>query len=96
MQLDSMFNSITRSIVQDVEEQLVTSMKTAPLSEWKGEQIVQALNICMKEILEQMSQIGEISERQHWLDVYSGIESMLKVMEWLNTGVPQANKDLRL
>lgn len=90
-----MFDAFTQDMLNELEQHIAANLNIAPDALWKGDHIVQALQVCLKDVQTEMSQNSNMSERQSWRTVYLGIESMVTVMDWLNTGVPTRPRDLQ-
>jgi hypothetical protein len=90
-----MFDAFTQDMLNELEQHLAASLETAPGASWKGDHIVRALQTCLKDVVTEMSQNSDMHERQSWRSVYLGIESMVTVMDWLNSGVPPRPTDLQ-
>lgn len=90
-----MFDAFTQDMLNELEQHQVASLEMPPGTSWKGDHIVRALQTCLKDVETEMSQNSDMLERQRWRTVYIGIESMVTVMDWLNTGVPPRPTDLQ-
>lgn len=90
-----MFDAFTQDMLNELEQHLAASLEAAPDASWKGDHIVRALQTCLKDVVTELSQNSDMHERQRWRSVYLGIESMVTVMDWLNTGVPPVPTDLQ-
>jgi hypothetical protein len=90
-----MFEAVTPELVRELEDHLPSAMAEAQKSAWTSKHIVKALTSCSQDVLNEMRQNGDMLERQRWQAVYLGIESMVTVLDWLNTGMPPRTTDLQ-
>jgi hypothetical protein len=90
-----MFDALTPDMLKELEQNLADSLNAAADASWKGDHIVRALQTCLKDVVNEMSQCSDMLERQRWRKVYLGVESMVTVLGWLTTGVPPHWTDLQ-
>jgi hypothetical protein len=91
-----MFEAMNEDLLFEIEKHLVSNLKADSHEiKWKGTQVVRALNSCKQDVVTKMSQCIDMQERHQWRTVYLGIESMVSVLEWLNTGVPSNPHELQ-
>lgn len=91
-----MFEAMTEDLMLELEQHLVLNLKAEfQATAWKGTHVLGALTSCKQDVVKKMSQCIDMQERQRWRTVYLGIESMVSVLDWLNTGVPSKPTELQ-
>jgi hypothetical protein len=90
-----MFDAFTLEMLSELAQKLTVNVERAPDVTWKPDHLVRALQTCVKDVVSEMSQNSDMLERQRWRTVYLGIESMVTVIDGLNTGVPPSPTDLQ-
>lgn len=91
-----MFEAVNEDLLLEIEQHLVSNLTAeAHAITWKGTHLVRVFHSCKQDVVTEMSQCTDMQERHRWRTVYLGIESMVSVLDWLNTGVPSNRHELQ-